>query len=130
MIVVKFVVLLARKPGSTREWFRSYLRHVHGPLAEAMPGLAGYVQNHVTGDPARRDPDWDAVLELWWDTSEAMERAWGSPEGKAATADLVFFADLAQTRWAVVEEEVRQLAPTWQAASLAGTVAEPRSDAR
>ncbi len=118
--MVKFVVLLARKPGTTREWFRSYLRHVHGPLAQALPGLARYVQNHVAGDPARRDPDWDAVIELWWRTSDEMESAWRSPTGEAATADLGVFADLSRTRWAVVEEEVWRPALPRPASSAGG----------
>jgi hypothetical protein len=32
-----------------------------------------------------------------------MEAAWASPEGKAATADLVEFADLTNTTWSLVD---------------------------
>ena len=106
--MIKFVLILARKPGTTREWFRSYLSHVHAPLAESLPGLVRYVHNQVAGDPARRDPNWDALVELWWESSEVMQEAWRSPQGRAATADLSHFADLAHTTWAIVEEEVRR----------------------
>jgi uncharacterized protein (TIGR02118 family) len=46
------------------------------------------------------------VVELYFDNREAMEAAWASPEGQAATADLDRFADLSRTAWSVVEERV------------------------
>ena len=104
----KMIVVLYRRPDFTRTGFLSYLRDVHGPLAERLPGLLAYRQNHVVDDPARRDPGWDAVVELWWDSRGAMEAAWRTPEGRAATDDLAEFADLLRTSWAVVDEHVRR----------------------
>jgi uncharacterized protein (TIGR02118 family) len=106
--MVKFVVVLHRKPGTSREQFQRYLADVHGPMAEAIPGLRRYVQNHVREDPSRADPGWDAVVELSWDGREEMERGWASPEGKRATADLEAFADLGRTTWSIVDEHVRR----------------------
>jgi uncharacterized protein (TIGR02118 family) len=106
--MLKFVVVLYRKPGTSRAEFARYLRDVHGPLAEAIPGLRRYVQNHVADDPRRAHPGWDAVVELSWDDRDAMERGWASPEGKAATADLEAFADLGRTTWSIVDEHVRR----------------------
>jgi uncharacterized protein (TIGR02118 family) len=106
--MVKFVVVLYRKPGTGRAAFRRYLEDVHGPMAEAIPGLRRYVQNHVADDPTRADPGWDAVIELWWDDRETMERAWQGPEGRRSTADLEAFADLGRTSWSIVEERVRR----------------------
>src|SRR5439155_24974437 len=97
--MVKFVVVLYRKRGASRAEFRRYLEHVHGPLAEAIPGLHRYVQNHVAEDASRADPGWDAVVELSWDDRDAMERAWASPEGRRSTADLDAFADLGRSTW-------------------------------
>jgi uncharacterized protein (TIGR02118 family) len=76
--MLKFVVVLHRKPGASREQFRRYLEDVHGPMAEAIPGLRRYVQNHVREDASRDDPGWDAVIELYWDDRDAMERGWQS----------------------------------------------------
>ncbi len=104
----KFIVVLYRRPDFTRERCLAYLRDVHGPMAERIPGLVAYVQNHVAADATRRDPGWDAVIELWWDTREAMETAWRTPEGQAATDDLVEFADLSRTSWSIVDEHVRR----------------------
>ena len=106
--MVKFVVVLYRKPGTSRAEFRRYLEDVHGPRAEAIPGLRRYVQNHVADDPRRDHPGWDAVVELSWDDRDAMERGWASPEGMAATADLEAFADLGRTTWSIVDERVRR----------------------
>ena len=106
--MLKFVVVLYRKVDSSRAQFRAYLQEVHGPLAERIPGLRQYIQNHAVDDPVRPHPGWDAVVELWWDSRDAMEAAWRSPEGEDATADLERFADVARTTWSIVDECVRR----------------------
>jgi uncharacterized protein (TIGR02118 family) len=103
--VLKFVVVCYRRPDWSREEFRRYFRDVHGPLAEQIPGLRRYVQSFVQPEP-RRDPPWDAVVELWFDGREAMEAAWASDAGRRATDDNARCMDLERTRWAVVEEVV------------------------
>ncbi len=102
--MLKFIVVLYRLPDMTREDFLRYLRSVHGPMALRLPGLRRYGQNLVVADPVRKHPGWDAMVELYWDDRAAMEAAWRSPEGEAATRDLAAFADLTRTTWAVVEE--------------------------
>jgi hypothetical protein len=77
-------------------------------MAERIPGLRRYVQNHVAADPSRMHPGWDAVVELYWDDRASMEAAWGSPEGEAATQHLEDLVDLSKSTWAVVDEEVRR----------------------
>lgn len=104
--MVKFVVVLFRRPGMTREDFSAYLQTAHGNLARRLPGLKRYVQNHAAQDSKRKPPAWDAVVELYWESREAMEAAWASPEGAAATADLEAFADLSRSSWSIVEEVV------------------------
>jgi uncharacterized protein (TIGR02118 family) len=106
--VVKFVVVLYRRPDVPVERFREILRGEHARLAERLPGLARYVQNHVLPDPSRKHPGWDAVVELVWPEPEVMEASWQSPEGREATAHLEEFADLSKSRWSIVDEEVRR----------------------
>jgi uncharacterized protein (TIGR02118 family) len=106
--MLKFVVVLCRRPDLTPEQFRANLRDEHGPLAEQLPGLRRYVQNHVVEDPTRPHPGWDAVIELYWDDWEAMEAAWRSPEGRRATSHLPALADLERSTWSVVKEERRR----------------------
>jgi uncharacterized protein (TIGR02118 family) len=102
--MLKFMVVLYRRPDLSPQEFRRHLSEVHGPLAQKLPGLRKYVQNYVCDDPERKHPGWDAIIELYFESREAMERAWSSPEGKSSDADLSLFADLKRTTWSVVEE--------------------------
>jgi len=106
--VIKFVVVLYRRPDLTAEQFHANLRGEHTELAEKLPGLRRYVQNHVAPDATRRHPGWDAVVELFWDDRASMEAAWASPEGRRATKHLEEFVDLSRTTWSIVSEEVRR----------------------
>ena len=103
--MLKFIVVCYRRPDWDRARLRRYFEEVHGPLAEAIPGLRRYVQNFVEPDE-RRDPPWDAVVEMWFDDRPAMEAAWRSEAGARASADNANCLDLARTRWSVVEEIV------------------------
>ena len=102
--MLKFMVVLYKKPRMSEEEFHRFLREVHGPMALKIAGLRRYVQNHVVEDPNRAHPGWSAIVELYFDDREAMEAAWATPEGEAATADLQEFADLSLSRWSIVEE--------------------------
>ena len=104
--MIKFVVVLYKRPGLSVEDFQNYLRGLHGRLAMRIPGLRRYVQNCVVQDPSRKPPGWHAIAELYFDNWEAMEAAWASPEGERATKDLEAFADLSLTTWSAVEEEI------------------------
>jgi uncharacterized protein (TIGR02118 family) len=101
--MLKFMVVLHRRQGITRAEFRHHLEQIHGPLALNLPGLKRYKQNYVSEDP-KRQPGWDAIVELYFDNREAMEAAWASPQGAASDADLPSFADMTRTTWSVVEE--------------------------
>jgi uncharacterized protein (TIGR02118 family) len=102
--MLKFMVVLYRRPGTTAEEFHRHLERVHGPLAMKLPGLRKYVQNFVLSDPKRKPPGWDAIVELYFDGWDTMEAAWATPQGAASDADLSAFADLSRTTWAVVDE--------------------------
>jgi uncharacterized protein (TIGR02118 family) len=103
--MLKFMVVLYKKPGTSEEEFHRFLREVHGPMALKLPGLRRYVQNHVVQDSKRAHPGWSAIVELYFDDREAMEAAWATPEGEAATADVGEFADLRLSRWSIVTED-------------------------
>jgi len=102
--MLKFMVVLYRRPDLTDAQFRRHLEQIHGPLAKALPGLRKYTQNYPFADAKRKPPAWDAVVELYFDDWTAMESAWASPEGAASDADLPAFADLTRTTWSAVEE--------------------------
>ena len=100
--MLKFMVVLYRRPDLSPAEFRKHLEQVHGPLAQALPGLRKYVQNYICEDPTR-NPGWDAIVELYFDDWAAMETAWDSPQGQASDADLPLFVDLTRSTWSAVE---------------------------
>lgn len=102
--MLKFMVVLYRRPDLTPAEFRRHLEELHAPLAKALPGLKQYKQNHVSPDPKRNPPGWDAIVELYFENWESMEAAWASPQGAASDADLPAFADMSRTTWSVVKE--------------------------
>ena len=104
--MLKFMVVVARKEGTSPSDFKRYFKDVHEPLARKMAGLRRYVRNFVVEDPHRKPPAWDAVIELYFDDWAGMEAAWETPEGQASTADLAAFSDLERSTWSVVEEMV------------------------
>ena len=101
--MLKFMVVLYRRPEMTPALFRRHLQQIHGPLARQLPGLKKYTQNFVVPD-LKRTPAWDAIVELYFENWETMEAAWASPQGAASDADLPLFADMSRTSWSVVEE--------------------------
>lgn len=102
--MIKFMVVLYRKPELSVAQFRQYLGTIHSKLAQHLPGLKLYRQNHVVPDAKRKHPGWDAIVELHFENREAMEAAWASPQGAASDADLPLFADMTRTTWSVVDE--------------------------
>ena len=85
--MIKFIVVLYRRPDVSAERFHAILREEHGAMAEQLPGLRRYVQNHVSVDPTRKHPGWDAVVELYWDDWASMEAAWRSMRARRTWAD-------------------------------------------
>jgi uncharacterized protein (TIGR02118 family) len=104
--MLKFMVVLMRREGTSAVDFQRYFKEVHEPLAKQIPGLKGYVQNFVVDDARRKRPAWDAIIELYFDDWTSMESAWASAEGRASTEDLAAFADVERSEWSVVEEAV------------------------
>jgi uncharacterized protein (TIGR02118 family) len=104
--MLKFAVILYKRPEMTFDDFRNYFRNVHAPLARKIPGLRKCIHNYAATDPARKPPDWNGIAELYFDDFDSMQAAWVTPEGEAATDDLKHFADLTRTTWSVVEEVI------------------------
>jgi uncharacterized protein (TIGR02118 family) len=101
--LLKFVVVLYRRSDWDEARFRRHFADVHAPLARHLPGLTKYIQNFPAEDANRSKPRWSAVIELYFDDYDSMQRAWNSPQGKRATDDLKVFADLSLSSWSVVE---------------------------
>jgi uncharacterized protein (TIGR02118 family) len=86
----KLIILLTKKTGFTHEQFATYLLETHALLAKKMPGLRKYVVN-VVRPPPNREPDYNAVVELWFHNVDDMKKAFSSPEGLATQKDTETF---------------------------------------
>jgi uncharacterized protein (TIGR02118 family) len=87
--MVKLVEFVHRKPGMTPEAFQKYWREIHGPLAAKIPVMRRYVQNHVrlSAYASGRQPRYDGVVEVWFDSTDAMRESAKTPEYAAVRAD-------------------------------------------
>ncbi len=99
--MLKFVVVII---GAHSRAISAASAEVHGRLVMKFPRLRKYAQNYPCPDSKRKHPGWDAIVEVCFDSWEAMEAAWASSQGAASDADLPAFADPSRTTWSVVEE--------------------------
>ena len=103
--MVKVMLLLARRPDMRVEAFRRYWHEQHRPLLERLPGLRRLVLNDVVSDPDGTPAVCDGIAEDWFDSPEAMQAAFASPEGQTVATDAAGFLDLSRLQLLVVSEE-------------------------
>ena len=71
--MLKFTIVLRRKPGMTHDEFVAYHKGTHAALFSSLPEakqhVRRYVQCHGTGDqlPGLPDSNIDGTTELWFD---------------------------------------------------------------
>ena len=94
----KMMILLKKKPTLGSEEFAKYWLETHSPLAKKLPGLRRYVVN-VVRRPPNREPDYDGVVELWFDDIGSMRKAFTSSEGVATEKDAEAFASSLTTMY-------------------------------
>lgn len=82
----KLIILLKKKNELSDQDSAKYWLETHAPLAKKMPGLRKYVVN-VVKRPPNREPDYNGVVELWFDDIDSMKKAFASPEGHATQED-------------------------------------------
>ena len=86
------LVVLYKTPTNTDAFDRYYFA-THVPLAKKLPGLQKYdVSDGAVAAPAGNSGV-HLVATLYFDSLEAIKRAFASPEGKATAGDLANFAD-------------------------------------
>jgi uncharacterized protein (TIGR02118 family) len=111
-MMIKIVLLLHRRPDLSVEDFRRHWHEVHRPLLERLPGLRRLVLNDVLPGPDGAPAPCDGIAEDWFDSVEAMQAAFASPEAQAVNADVVNFVDMSRFQvLTVVEHEVALPAP-------------------
>jgi uncharacterized protein (TIGR02118 family) len=121
--VIKLVFCLRRRPGMTLAEFQDYWLNSHAPLvrshAETLR-IRRYVQTHTLDDPAMQQAmarargapqHYDGVAELWWDSRKDLAAGVATPEGRAASLELLEderkFIDHANSPlWVAEEHEI------------------------
>ena len=76
----KLVGILKRPEGMDFEAFKKWWLTEHAPKVKAWPGLKRYCINLCTTP----DQPFDGVAEVWFETREAMDQVFGTPEGQRA----------------------------------------------
>ena len=103
--MIKLIYCFRKRPELTEAEFDTYWRDVHGPIASRIPGLRLLVQSRALRIPGDvRPPDFDGVVELWFDDAESLLRARASPEWRASGLDEPNFLDPASAAYLVTEE--------------------------
>jgi len=93
--MIKVITLLTRKPGMTSAAFRERYEHGHRQIGEKYlrNEAVRYVRRYVTpSDPGVQygsEPDFDVLMEIWFPTQGAMERAMAALGTPAAQAEIV-----------------------------------------
>lgn len=101
--MVKAMIFLARRPDLSPETFRDWWLGPHRALAERLPGLRRHAFNLLVDGP------YDAVVEQWFDTADAMAACYDTDAGKAVIADST--AHTANRKRVLVEEFAFDVAP-------------------
>ena len=103
--MIKVAFLNKRRADMTRDEFIRYSKEVHVPLVARLPGLKRYVVTYnAVNDPTDGLLDYDALIEIWFDSVEDFQTAYHSPEAEAAKTEYPNFMDASVTQWMMGEE--------------------------
>jgi uncharacterized protein (TIGR02118 family) len=93
---VKLIALLKAKPGTSRADFAKRWLEGHTPLTLKFKNLKGYRVNIAIEEyqEIQGELPYDGTAELWWDSLEALQADFASPEGKIAGEDADTFTVL------------------------------------
>lgn len=108
--MIKLMIAIKRKPGLTHEQFREHLSSLHAQLVLACPATRKYVRKYVQSytlpsSAPGQGKAFDGASELWFDTTEDMDRFFADPDYLAdVRPDEGRFSDLDETAFFVTEE--------------------------
>lgn len=111
--MIKFTILLARKPSLTHAEFVAHHKNVHAGLFMSLPVVRAtvrrYVQEHAIAAelPGLPPAKYDGITELWFDDVAALGRCFSDPEYLARIRpDEASFLDLHACDFIVSTEHV------------------------
>ncbi|KAA0942617.1 EthD family reductase [Streptomyces apricus] len=109
--MIKMVMTLKRREGMTHDEFTHYQRNVHRPLLMSIPEAEQYIRRFVVSYPVPvpncPEPDYDSVVETWFDTMDDLNALLFSENFlKTVDPDHKNFVDLNSFGSIISEEEV------------------------
>ena len=111
--MLKFTILLKRKPSLTQMQFVDHHRNVHAALFMSAPVVKQtarrYVQQHALPVelPGMPPVKYDGITELWFDDVEAIDRLFSDAEYlRVIRPDEASFIDLERCDFIVSEEHL------------------------
>lgn len=88
--MVKLTVLYGQPEDPSA--FDQHYRSSHTPLVEKIPNVRRFEAAKVVGTPDGSQPEYYMVAELWFESMEQFQNAFGGEEGQAAATDVPNFA--------------------------------------
>jgi uncharacterized protein (TIGR02118 family) len=108
--MIKLVYCITKKNDMSTANFQKYWKEVHTPIGAKIPGIRRFVQNfpiEIPGDSHK--PEFDGMVELWFDDQESLLKARSSAEWQRSSADEENFIDSTRVAYFVCEEREVQL---------------------
>ena len=84
------LIALYRKPADVTA-FDNHYYNIHIPLIKNIPGLRKIEITKISGSPVG-ESKYHLMVEMYYDSIDALNAASASPEGKTAGKDLMGFA--------------------------------------
>jgi len=109
--MIKMIITIKRREGMSHEEFVHYQRESHRPLLMAIPEARKYIRRFLVSYPIQAPdysgPDYDSVVEAWFDSMEDMNALYFSENFLSKVdPDHVNFMDLSSYGRIIAEEEV------------------------
>ena len=109
--MIKLILTLKRRQGMTHDEFTHYQRNVHRPLLMSVPETRRHMRRFVVSYPVpapqQPEPEYDSVVEAWFDSTADLEALFGSDNFlKVVDPDHENFVDLSSVGRIVCEEDV------------------------
>jgi uncharacterized protein (TIGR02118 family) len=109
--MIKTIITIKRREGMSHEEFVHYQREIHRPLLMSIPESRRYIRRFVVSypipAPKYSGPDYDSVVEAWFDSMEDMNALYFSENFLSKVdPDHANFMDLSSYGRIVAEEKV------------------------
>ena len=108
--MIKMIITIKRREGMSHEEFVRYQREIHRPLLMSIPESRRYIRRFIVSYPVPAPkysgPDYDSVVEAWFDSMEDMNALYFSENFLSKVdPDHENFMDLSSYGRIVAEEE-------------------------